>query len=313
MKQIVYSAPGKVILSGEHAVVYGRPALVCAIDKRLTISITPSKTSAPSNQGMKTVEKGVRDFLKQKKIPVPELFFSYSVDSQIPIGRGLGSSAAFSAAASAALLELYTGQEWSLEEINNCAYKIEQVFHKNPSGVDNTAAVFGGLIYFRKEFEFLKTISSLSLKIPSSIEQNLFLIDSGKPEETTAQMVENVGKLYNRKGLLIDKTLRNIEKITKRIVVSFAKEDTVFFRKSIEDNQKELEKLGVVSGKTKSLLKHLQPFGVGKVTGAGGTLGASGFLLFYVEKRERFLAFIQGKRLESMVFHSSYLGLKKII
>lgn len=313
MKQIVYSAPGKVILSGEHAVVYGKPALVCAIDKRLTISVTPSKKSAPQNPGMQIVEKEVREFLRQKKISIPELFFSYSVDSQIPIGRGLGSSAAFSAAASAALLELYTGQEWSLEEINNCAYKIERVFHKNPSGVDNTAAVFGGLIYFRKEFEFLKTISSLSLKIPSAIEQNLFLIDSGRPEETTAQMVENVGKLYNRKGLLIDKTLQNIEKITKRIVVSFAKEDTVFFRKSIEDNQEELEKLGVVSIKTKSMLKRLKQFGVGKVTGAGGAQGMSGFLLFYTEKKEKFLKFAQSKHLESMVFHSSYLGLKKIV
>jgi len=313
MKKISYSAPGKVILSGEHAVVYGKPALVCAIDRRLTVHLIPTKVPSPKDSGMNVIEKVVKSFLKKKQISIRAVNYKYSIDSSIPIGRGLGSSAALSAATSAALLELYTGQEWSLEEINNCAYKAEQIFHTNPSGVDNTAAVFGGLIYYRKEFEFLKTISSLSLKIPLRIEENLFLIDSGKPEESTAQMVEGVGKLYNRRSVGVEKTLQNIERITKRIVVSFAKGDTLFFEKSLKDNQKELENLGVVSKSVKMLLDKLSLFGVGKVTGAGGFHGASGFILFYAKNKERFLEYMKKTHIEYMSFHSSYFGLKKEI
>lgn len=313
MKKIVYSAPGKVIISGEHAVVYGKPALVCAIDKRLTISISPSKKSFPLDSGMTVVEKVVKEFLKQKKIFTPPHTYHYSIESSIPIGRGLGSSAALSSAACAALLELYTGQEWSLEEINNCAYKAEQVFHANPSGVDNTSAVFGGLIYYRKEFEFLKTISSLSFTISPQIENNLFLIDSGKPEETTAQMVKNVKELYNRKKGITEKTLLDIEKVTKRFVFSIAENDSVSFQKNIKDNQRELEELGVVSQRTKQLLKTVEHFGSGKVTGAGGVAGASGFIFFYAEKREKFLEFVHREQVHYVPFRSSHLGLRKII
>ncbi|MCX6732426.1 MAG: hypothetical protein NTV98_02705 [Candidatus Roizmanbacteria bacterium] len=198
MKSIRYSAPGKAILSGEHAVVYGKPALVCAIDKRLSITFTNSDKTIYQDAIFPILEKSVVDFLKSKKQEIKKVTYTYSVESSIPIGRGLGSSAAYCACISAGLLELFSGREWGKDEINICAYQMEKYFHKNSSGVDTSTSIMGGLLYYRKEFEFLKTISSLAIKIPEVFIKSLILLDTGKPLETTGEMVQSVGILFNK-------------------------------------------------------------------------------------------------------------------
>ena len=157
MNPIRYSAPGKVILSGEHAVVYGKPALVCAIDKRLSITFTLAENTEYKDDIFPILENSVINFLKTKKIYAKKKGYTYIIESSIPIGRGLGSSAAYCACISAGLLELFTEREWSKDDINMCAYQMEKHFHKNASGVDTSTSIMGGLLYSRKEFEFLKT------------------------------------------------------------------------------------------------------------------------------------------------------------
>lgn len=311
MKSITYSAPGKVILSGEHAVVYGKPALVCAIDKRLSLTFTPSKKTEYQDSIFPILEKSVIDFLKTKKETANKVEYTYSVASSIPIGRGLGSSAAYCACISAGLLELFTGKEWGREEVNMCAYKMEKYFHKNSSGVDTSTSIMGGLVYYRKEFEFLKTISSLAIKIPKKFIDSLLLIDTGKPIETTGEMVQNVGKRYNEKSVKTEKTLNEIERITKRIIVSLMKEDTSFFIENIQKNETLLDQLGVVSNKTKKLLLSLKNDGVGKVTGGGGKKDASGYILFYANNIEEMKRKLEKKSIIYTQFVPSYTGLTK--
>src|SRR3989344_470301 len=213
-KKISYSAPAKGILSGEHAVVYGKPAFVSAIDLRLKFTIEASKKRT-EDKTMSTIAQRVRDYLQKQKIVVTDKHFSYSIDSDIPLRRGLGSSAALSIAASAALLDFYTGREFNKEAINNVGYQSEKYFHINASGVDPTTSCFGGLIYYRKEFEFLKNISSLNFKIPKKIEDNLYLIDSGKSNETSGYLIHTVvGGLYNNKPQFVETVLQDIEKVT---------------------------------------------------------------------------------------------------
>lgn len=305
MKSIRYSAPGKVIISGEHAVVYGKPALVCAIDKRLSITFTPAQKNEYNDDIFPILEKSVIDFLESKKIPYEKTAYSYRVESNIPIGRGLGSSAAYCACISAGLLEFFTGREWSKEEVNVCAYKMEKYFHKNSSGVDTSTSVMGGLLFYRKEFEFLKTIRSLSIKIPKKFTDNLVLIDTGKPDETTGEMVREVGKLYNTKTGETESILNKIEKTTKRIIVSLMKEDAQFFKDNIRENEILLEQLAVVSPKTNKLLTRLTKNGVGKITGAGGYKNASGYILFYCDDVSTL------KDVAHEPFIPSYLGLVK--
>lgn len=311
MRRITYSAPGKVILSGEHAVVYGKPALVCAIDKRLTLTLLESTTTKYTDTVMPIVEGTVREFLKQKKEPIRDCGYSYSIISTIPMGRGLGSSAAYSATIAAGLLELFTGREWSIPEINVCAYKIEKYFHKNSSGVDTSTSVMGGLIYYRKEFEFLKTISSLSIKIPKQFTDRLLLIDTGKPTETTGDMVQQVGASFNANPKKVEGLLNDIEKITKRFVVSLMKEDIGLFQESIRENEMALERLGVVSRSTKALLERMGDSGVGKVTGGGGKTGASGFVLFASTTRKEMEQILKKEKIPYTSLVPSYIGLKK--
>ncbi|MFZ2026028.1 MAG: mevalonate kinase [Microgenomates group bacterium] len=311
MRKITYSAPGKVILSGEHAVVYGKPALVCAIDKRLTLTLIEAETTRYTDTVMPIVERTVREFLKQRKEEIKKGGYTYTISSTIPMGRGLGSSAAYSATIAAGLLELFTGREWSIPEINICAYKIEKYFHKNSSGVDTSTSVMGGLIYYRKEFEFLKTISSLSVKIPKRFTDMLLLIDTGKPVESTGDMVQQVGSLFNAHPTKVEGLLNEVEKITKRFVVSLMKEDSVLFQKSIQENEKALEKLGVVSPSTILLLKKLKKIGVGKVTGGGGKTKSSGYVLFATDAKKEVEPILEKEGLIHTSLVPSYIGLKK--
>ena len=174
------------------------------------------------------ISQKVKELLKAQKIKFIDKPFDYKIESDIPVGRGLGSSAALCVAATSAFLEFYTGKKFEKEIINNIAYQAEKYFHKNASGVDVTASCFGGLIFYRKEFEFLKNISALNFKIPKKIENNLLLIDSGKPIESTGHMVEMVGKSYNQKPQFVEEVLNDIEKTTKR---KYNEYDWFIFRK----------------------------------------------------------------------------------
>lgn len=309
--KITYSAPAKVILSGEHAVVYGKPALVSAIDLRLHFTLTESKKKA-SDEIILMIAKNVQNYLHMQKIIFKDKKFEFNIDSKIPLRRGLGSSAALSIAASAAFLEFYTGNEHNKETINNVGYVSEKYFHINASGVDPTTSCFGGLIFYRKEFEFLKTISALNFKIPKKFEKNLYLIDSGKSAETGGFLIHNVvGGLYNKKPQFTEQVLNDIEKVTKRVVVSIIKEDEEFFVKSMIDNEVLLEMLGIVSLKTKKMLKELEYFGYGKITGSGGVKTGSGFILFYTHKPLELEKFCKKNEINFMKFEPSYEGVKK--
>ncbi|MFQ5452217.1 MAG: mevalonate kinase [Candidatus Paceibacterota bacterium] len=305
-----YSAPGKVILSGEHSVVYGKPAVVSAINKRLTFSLKKSKQTEKI-QLVEDIAEIVRQYLKKKGGLKYSGGYSYTITSDIPQARGLGSSAALSAAAVAAFLKLYTGKHQDLETINNLAYKAERKFHKNPSGADNTASVFGGLIFFRKEFEFLKSIFQLPFKIPKILEERLYLIDSGRSVESTAQMVERIGARFRSNPSDIKDTLNTLEIKTKQLVISIAKEDKKMFAQTIADNQKLLETLGTTSKKTKKLLQSLSQFGAGKITGAGGFKKGSGYILFYAANAQDLRAYCRKHEINYFKFKQSSEGVRK--
>lgn len=304
MKHVTYSAPGKVILSGEHAVVYGKPALVSAIDLRLKFTILErSLQDSKLDKEMLFISQKVKDFLINNNISFVDKAFSYIIESEIPVGRGLGSSAALSVASSAAFLEFYTGKIFDKEIVNNLAFEIEKHFHKNPSGVDNYASCFGGLILYQKKIK----LKNLDYKIPKNIEEKLFLIDSGKPEETTGEMVESVKSVKS-----VETFLNRIEIETKKILDAIENIEIDLFKESIINNEKLLEKLEVVSEKTKKLLLSLSNFGVGKVTGAGGKKTNSGFILFLADDKEKLIKYLKQSKIPYLKFVPDNQGFKKI-
>lgn len=303
--KISYSAPAKVILSGEHAVVYGKPALVSAINLRLKFSLWEEKKSI-NEKDILFISQRVKNYLKKEKIDFVDKPFNFEIESKIPIGRGLGSSAALSVASVAAFLEFYNGRQFEKEVINNLAYQIEKHFHQNPSGVDNSAACFGGLILYQKKI----SLKNLDYKIPKIIGEKLFLIDTGKPNEKTSEMVNLVAKFYKQTPNMARKVIDDIEKITIKLQSAVRNKNANSFKECLDNNEKMLEKLGVVSEKTKKLLADLSKFGVGKITGAGGYKIDSGFILFLAEDKEKLAEFLKRKKINYYQFIPDYQGLR---
>jgi len=304
--KIIYSAPAKAILSGEHAVVYGKPALATAINLRLKFIVTKLARSYKDSKSMKEINfisDEVKKYLIIQKIKYVDKPFNYKIESEIPVGRGLGSSAALSVASVASFLEFYTGKQFDKKIINDIAFEIEKHFHSNPSGVDNYASCFGGLILYQKKVSLKK----LNDKISKNIEKNLLLIDSGKPEETTGEIVESVESVKS-----VETLLNNIENETNNILSAIEKENVDQFKNSLFFNEKLLEELGVVSDRTKKLLKELSKFGVGKVTGAGGRKKGSGFILFYTDQIDKLINYLIKRKIIYHKFIPDNIGLKRI-
>ena len=137
------------------------------------------------------------------------------------------------------------------------------------------------------------------------------MIDTGKPLETTADMVESVGKLYNKKPALTENVLNEMEKVTKRMVLSIIKEDESFFRDCILKNEILLEKLNVVSKKAKKTIKDLSQYGVGKITGGGGKKAGSGIILFLAEDEQKMRSYCVSNDIPVLKFIHSHEGVKK--
>ena len=249
--QTIASAPGKIILSGEHAVVYGYPALVAAVDLYAKVRIEKDK----SNLGvyplmakdivMKTLRNTER-FLDTKFTKL-----KINLGSEIPIGSGMGSSAAVSVCVAAALMKL---ARWKvdLEKINEIAYETEKYYHGNPSGVDPAISTYGGFLWYRKETNKFKTFSKIKPKIAIP---EVILINTGKPRENTKEMVTYVAEKFSRNSRRTENIFKNIEKNTRSFLKFFLQEETVSLIELIRENERYLEELGVVSDYTIDLIK----------------------------------------------------------
>jgi len=185
-KSITVSAPGKIHLLGEHAVVYGKPAILTTVDLRVTVTITPSLpviVRNPNSIGTtkqsikKIIEPIIKKHLKINKLPS----YQFQIESQAPIGAGLGSSAAISAAYIASLL-CFLKIKWDLNLVYKLTYEAEKVFHGNPSGGDPATVIFGGLVWYRKETPDLKVIHPFPFSIPKSLAKNFMIINTGTPK-----------------------------------------------------------------------------------------------------------------------------------
>ena len=107
----------------------------------------------------------------------------------IPIGSGLGSSSAVAVAVAKAVSEVY-GKGLGLEEINNIAFECEKLVHGTPSGGDNTACCYGGLVWFQKSAP-KNIIKPLGDEIPHKLE-NFVIAYTKQPEKSTGELVQMV-------------------------------------------------------------------------------------------------------------------------
>ncbi|MGI8420083.1 MAG: mevalonate kinase [Candidatus Levyibacteriota bacterium] len=205
--------------------------------------------------------------------------FTLKIHSEIPIGAGLGSSAAL-AVSIAAAITMFLREEFSKEVINEIAFRIEQMQHGMPSGGDNTAACFGGVVWFQKgssdSVHFQESIPSVSVKLAKSV----ILIDSGKPEESTGEMVSFVRKLKKENPQLVIKILKEQEVLANDFLSAMQQNEATNMRVLIKKAEKNLERLGVVSSKAMSIIRAIEKAGgVAKISGAGGRTDGSGIIV----------------------------------
>ncbi|MGJ3237886.1 MAG: mevalonate kinase [Anaerolineae bacterium] len=204
------SASAKVILFGEHSVVYGQPAIaVPLLGLRAYAEIVEEQTPfrivardlndrVITFDGDDPLAQVARLTLEAVGIPAPPI--ALAVRSDIPIASGLGSGAAISAAIIRALLA-YLERELPQEMINQIVYDVEKIHHGTPSGIDNTVIVYEQAVYFVREqpIEMIDVEKSF----------RLIVADTGQTA-LTKYAVGDVRRLYEDET---ERTILLIEKI----------------------------------------------------------------------------------------------------
>ncbi len=135
---------GKIILCGEHAVVYGHPAIAFAVDRttRVTLTAHPGPTQVTGPDVDSRVTRALCTVIEHTGWRV-------EVDSDVWVGRGMGSSAALAVALMRARADLQ-GRTPDADALVSEAMPIERAFHGNPSGLDVVVSTHGGCIEYRR-------------------------------------------------------------------------------------------------------------------------------------------------------------------
>lgn len=167
---------GKLILCGEHAVVHGHPAIAVALPRGTTVELEaidgPSAMAAPVLTDDPRLWPALSAVLPAQGVRV-------RVTSDLPLGAGLGSSAAL-AVATVRALAMREGREASFEEVFDRAFALERVFHGTPSGIDHATSAAGGAVLYRRG----QSIRRLRLACPL----HLVLAHSGTKGDTAAMV-----------------------------------------------------------------------------------------------------------------------------
>ncbi len=260
---------GKVILLGEHSVVYGYPALAAALDRGVTVGVVPTpaggslrldipswnlKLTADDDHSFARGLCAIADALQLGRPPL-----TLVGDAQIPPGAGLGASAAFAVAIARALLA-HMKKPTDAATVMNAAGASETVLHGKASGVDVAVAVHGGVGVFRMSSGFK------AMKIPAL---RVLVGPSGSPRSTSA-MVERVSAAVSAN--VDDKRLQELGALTDAGTMSLARGDLAALGGAMNRAHELLGGLGVSTPLLDALCDVARKLGAhgAKLTGAGG-------------------------------------------
>lgn len=265
------SAPAKTILFGEHAVVYGEPAIAIPLPNiRTYAEIFPSGedfriyskntdlnstyNELDSASGIKKLLDILRDEFTLSYLPSAAL----QIKSDIPIASGLGSGAALSVAIIREFAQ-YFQKTLSNERINEIAFEIEKIYHGFPSGIDNTTITYETPIFFSKPDGFRRLTADIS-KLP------LLIIDSGIRSETV-NVVSNVKKNYEKNKTFIEEIGSLVKTAEKELIKGDLKE----IGKLMYENQHLLTQINVSCKELDQYISIAKQNGAlgSKLTGAG--------------------------------------------
>ena len=270
MKSIA-SAPGKIILFGEHFVVHGTPAILAAIDKRVTVtsSFTDNNTIRVNSE-LGTLEVPISSSYEVKSEFRPFVYLAnkmvgsnqnvngleITINSDIPIGVGLGSSSACCVAATASISGLF--KELSSEENLKMSIEAEKTIFPDTSGADCTVCTYGGMI----EYPSVE-------KIDNTFDLNLLIANSMIPHNTK-NSVEKVNKFKENDEERFSQLCDLETKLIDEVITAMKNNDAATFGLKMSENQKYLEEIQVSNDTLRDMMSCLNEISLGsKITGAG--------------------------------------------
>jgi mevalonate kinase len=262
-----FFAPGKLILLGEHGVVYGHPALAAAISRGVRAFTTPSELCQLELPG--GLSEGQREALERAFAKAAKLTgnprLTLSVDSDLPVSMGLGSSGALSVACARALLA-GAGKSTATALVEKLALAMEREFHGTPSGVDHTTSARGTMVLFQKG-----KISAVKGRRPVKVLVAL----AGKRASTKA----TVAALRERQAqwpARYARIFKEIGQLAREGAAAVRAGDLESLGDLMNLNQGLLSALQLSSEPIEAMIRKLRAHGAlgAKLTGAGGDGGA---------------------------------------
>ncbi len=309
--RVIASAPGKIILAGEHFVVHGSYAVAAAIDRRVRVSIskTPGHESEiVSNKHRSLVFSDDNRFSAVKSVlrsaidqyGKPRWNFKVEIHSEIPPNSGLGSSAATSVATSAAIAS-FLGKNLSTDDVLKLAAQGERSVHGNPSGIDTEASLLGGIFLFSKK--------SGAKPIPINRALQFLVVFSGKAR-STLDLISKVNQTRERFPASFDNLLQTASFLSLEVADAVSDGDLPYLGSLMNLAQLSLSWIGVSTGDLDELIEMIlvgDVFGA-KITGAGG--GGSVIALPKPEKAESLLQQILARYKSSFITSIPQEGLR---
>ena len=280
MPAFTATSPGKIILFGEHAVVYGEPAIavpVHALRARAVVSAVLTGKSgeirieAPDislSADLKDLDAdhplraAVSEVVGDNKLDlVPACMIQ--ITSTIPLSSGLGSSAAISSALIRAL-SAFLGEQLTDEEVSQAAFEVEKIHHGTPSGIDNNVVAFRQPVYYQKG----KVVEFLSIHSPFSI----LIAGSGSPGNTR-KAVNAVRENWLTEPERYNKIFSEIGAITRRARELISDGDIRELGPLLDQNHRLLHDLGVSTPRLDHLAQTARNAGALGAKLSGGGLG----------------------------------------
>ena len=350
---LTFSTGGKVIISGEHSVVYGKPAIAFCIDKHTKINLLGYNSSLKSknfaklklldiNKEINLTKSELIDNLNNKlsfdneqdkykthiinifmnifsKLELKSLskekiinfinsnYFVASISSEIPIGYGLGSSAAYNVCivnAICALINNLIGPKeiFSKEEILKLSNEGEKIFHNGtPSGIDVSCCSNGGILIFKN----INDKKSLNINENNFFLKKIkFLLINTNIKRNGGEFIKIVSDFKKNNLNVFNEAINDIEKVTNEIINLLSKEnsdenDCEKFFELIKQNQILLKKICVSNNEIDSIINLLEKNNfVGKISGAGG----GGFIISFClkEKIDSLIKLLDENKIEYM-------------
>jgi mevalonate kinase len=279
----VLSSCGKLILFGEHAVVYGRPALALGLPQglrvqRLTATGGALRLRVPAwrlaaDDGQPGKLGRVLRRLR-RLMPGPEDGFAVEIDARLPAAAGLGSSAALAVLLVRCLARV-RGQSLAAAGVRAAAHRLERIFHGRPSGLDDTVASFGGLCLFQRGGldagqPGWGRLSPAALQLPYHV-PGLVIGDSRVPR-ATAERVADVRRQHAADPERVEALFERMAGCLRRGVAALAARDAAGLGAAMNANQAALAELGLSCPAIERMLQIAERRGApgAKLTGAGG-------------------------------------------